>query len=222
MLLPAPTETGRNQLFPAPLVVYKVGGSLLDLPGLADLIESTLAQRSGCGALLVAGGGAAADVVRDWDRRHHLGDETAHDLAIEAMGLTELLLSRLIPALRPVRNRRQLIEAVARRQTGLLCAGCFLRWGESTGFPSLMRSWRVTSDSIAAWTARLLEADELVLLKSVPVPAGRSFEEAARAGLVDLEFPRQAASLPRVSWLNARGVPTEITPWQPPPASGAA
>ena len=36
-------------------------------------IRAVLAQRMQHAALLVAGGGAAADIVRDWDRQHRLG-----------------------------------------------------------------------------------------------------------------------------------------------------
>ncbi|MSR60709.1 MAG: uridylate kinase [Planctomycetaceae bacterium] len=203
----------REPSFETPLVVYKVGGSLLGLPGLVALIESIISQRPGRVALLVAGGGAAADVVREWDQAHRLGDERAHELALDAMRLSQSLLERLMPTARLVRNRRQMATAAARRERGILCADCFLRWGESTGFPPLPHSWRVTSDSIAAWTACLLEADELVLLKSIPVPVGQTFKQAAQAGLVDQEFPAQAAPLRLVNWVDGHAASPEIRSW---------
>ncbi len=67
------------------LIVFKLGGSLLDLPDLALRVRQVIGQRSNSSALIVVGGGAAADAVRDQDRQHNVGDERAHWLAIEAM-----------------------------------------------------------------------------------------------------------------------------------------
>jgi hypothetical protein len=57
--------------------------------------------------------------------------------------------------------------------------------------------WEVTSDSIAARIAQLLEADELVLLKAA-LPTTHDLAAAAQTGFVDTYFPRVAASLHRV------------------------
>lgn len=200
-----------------PLVVYKLGGSLLDLPGLAEVIRAIVTHRQAASALIVVGGGAAADVVRDWDCRHHLGDDTAHDFVLQAMRLNEALLQTLLPELRAVRSAKQVALATAAGAAGLLCAHCFLGWAEASGHPALPRTWTLTSDSIAAFVAGILNADELVLLKSVPAPINATFDEAARAGLVDDHFPRYAQSLPRVSWANCRSVSPEIHPWQTTP-----
>lgn len=200
-----------------PLVVYKLGGSLLDLPDLPEVIRSIVAHRPAAGGLVVVGGGAAADVVRDWDRRYHLGDDTAHDFVLQAMRLNEALLQRLLPELRPVRSAKQVALAITAGARGLLCAHCFLGWAEASGHPALPRTWALTSDSIAAFVAGILNADELVLLKSVPPPLEATFDQAARAGLVDDHFPRYAQSLPQVSWADCRAVSPEIHPWQTPP-----
>src|SRR5690348_6554608 len=69
------------------LIVYKIGGSLFDLPQLPLVIRRVLAQRPDSSPLLVAGGGRAADLVREWDSVHELGDDVAHALALEAMDL---------------------------------------------------------------------------------------------------------------------------------------
>ncbi|MBW3540464.1 MAG: hypothetical protein KY476_09345 [Planctomycetes bacterium] len=51
------------------VVVYKLGGSLLTLPGFEQRLERLLASRpEDERPLVVVGGGAAADVVREWDR----------------------------------------------------------------------------------------------------------------------------------------------------------
>ena len=164
--------------------------------------------------MLVVGGGATADVVRAWDHTFGLSPEDAHWLAIEAMGLNEALIARLLPDVRVARSARQVTAAVADGRPALICADCFLRWGEATGLTPLPRSWKVTSDSIAAWTARALGAGELVLLKSAPLPVDLKTDEAATAGLVDDSFPEIAGSIPRLSWLNARAKPSRIETWR--------
>lgn len=56
-------------------------------------------------------------------------------------------------------------------------------------------SWDVTTDSIAARVALVHGAERLVLLKSVDVPSGTPWEEAAARGWVDAHFPKVAAEL---------------------------
>src|SRR5437879_808895 len=141
---------------PSSLTIYKIGGSLFDLPELPQIIHQVLAQRPGHSALLVAGGGAAANIVREWDRLHHLGDDAAHALALEAMDLSTALLAHFLPQARLVRSERQVRMAARDGAISLLCADCFIKAAEAQGHPSLEHTWRVTSDSIAAWTARVL------------------------------------------------------------------
>ncbi|HEY3967924.1 MAG TPA: hypothetical protein VGM05_25400 [Planctomycetaceae bacterium] len=200
------------------MTIYKIGGSLLDLPSLAAVINHLLARTAPSPALLVVGGGTAAQAVRDWDQAHHLGDDAAHDLAMAAMDLTSLLLARLVPKLRPVRSVQQVRMAADDGVVGLLCADCFIKSSEAQGHSSLERSWRVTSDSIAAWTSRVIGAPELVLVKSVPLPVDISLADAARARLVDEAFPALAQRLPAIGWVNARSQPLLVEHWIGPPA----
>jgi aspartokinase-like uncharacterized kinase len=197
-----------------PLIVLKIGGSLLDLPELPEVFRAVLAQRPQHAALLVAGGGAAADVVRNWDSVHSLTEVAAHELALEAMNLSGGLLSRLVPGLREVRSVQQVRAAAADNVVGLLCADCFIRSAQAQGHSPLEHSWRITSDSIAAWTARVVSAAELVLLKSVPLPQRISLDDAARDGLVDECFPEIAASLPAIGWVNGRAGRPIIENWR--------
>jgi aspartokinase-like uncharacterized kinase len=198
-----------------PVVVFKIGGSLFDLPRLPDVIRQVLDQRPGIAPLLVAGGGAAADVVREWDRVHQLGEESAHALALEAMDLTASLLARFFPEARLVRSEQQVRMAAADGAISILCPGCFLKAAEAQGHPPLEHSWQVTSDSIAAWIAGVLAAPELVLVKSVPAPRGMTLAAAARAGLVDESFPAETANLPVIGWVDARATHPEIETWHP-------
>jgi aspartokinase-like uncharacterized kinase len=151
------------------MTVVKVGGSLFDHPG---LLPGLRAWREGIDGpmLLVPGGGAMADVVRQWDRVHRLGDETAHRLAVRTMAVVG-----------------ELLESVPE------CAvfDCATIFNEA----ELPRSWAVTSDSIAARVAATERATRLVLLKSVDVQAATPWPEAAARGWVDDYFPTIASGL---------------------------
>jgi hypothetical protein len=69
----------------------------------------------------------------------------------------------------------------------------------------LPASWDVTSDSIAARIARLLNARELVLLKScLPPEQAATTEFRAQSDYVDRGFRRFAAELPRIRFVNLR------------------
>ena len=110
--------------------------------------------------LVVPGGGAAADVVRDQDERFGLRPSTAHWMAILAMDQFGLLLADLTPGAKVVRT---LDEARARLEDDgvvVLLPSEPLRRADP-----LPHSWSVTSDSIAAWLTARAGARLLVLLK---------------------------------------------------------
>ena len=79
------------------LAVVKVGGSLYDLPDLGPRLQRWLNHVPANDVLIVPGGGPAADVIRDLDRIHHLGEENAHWLALEALRLNAHFIARLLP-----------------------------------------------------------------------------------------------------------------------------
>jgi hypothetical protein len=68
----------------------------------------------------------------------------------------------------------------------------------------LPRTWDVTSDSIAARLAALLDADELVLVKSC-LPTGELTPGVvAQRGYTDRYFPRAVAGVRVVRCVNLR------------------
>jgi aspartokinase-like uncharacterized kinase len=186
-----------------PLVV-KVGGSLLTwppLPGrLADLLHEHRERRP----ILVVGGGPAADLVRDLDWVHNLGEPVAHALALRALDLTAHALAALLPVLLVVDRIEEIAPCQASGRIPTFAPRRFLDAEDIESPDPLPHSWSVTTDSIAARLAIRLDASGLLLLKSAPAPVPATRAEAARLGLVDPAFERIAASLGAVSYSNLR------------------
>ncbi|MEI8019373.1 MAG: hypothetical protein WCH39_14305 [Schlesneria sp.] len=194
-------------------VIFKLGGSLLTLPGLAEKLWTVLGQFSDKKRLFVIGGGASADVVRDWSRIHQLSDETAHWLAIASTDLNRQFIETLL-SLRSVSDREEATRLWAVDSSPLLL-DChrFVREEEAQSGEPLPHHWNVTSDSIAGWTAFCWPADELVLLKSVPMPVNMTDLDASDRDLVDPYFPHIAKYLRKISWCNLRATQIVIEPW---------
>jgi aspartokinase-like uncharacterized kinase len=194
-------------------VLFKLGGSLLTLPGLADKLRFVANRRSQKKRLILTGGGASADVVRDWSQVHQLNDETAHWLAISSLDLNRQLLERLLQW-QSVSSREDAVRYWS--EDGLPLFLDFSRFAKAeeanTGEP-LPHNWDVTSDSLAAWTAIRWPSAELVLLKSVPAPLGLTAQEASDRSLVDPYFPQLAKQLERISWCDLRAPSIVIEPW---------
>lgn len=194
--------------------VWKIGGSLLSLGDLPQRLQPWLqqARQSGTRLLLIAGGGPAADLVRDWDRQFELGEVRAHHLALESLSLTARLLEELLPGTRCIGSRA---AAEACWQAGSTAIGSPLELLDELadqGQAAAFEDWQFTTDSIAAWIAGHWRADRLVLLKSVDLPAGDP-TQAASAGIVDLHFPQVAAGCAEIGWINMRTPHPEFRPW---------
>lgn len=185
------------------LVVVKVGGSLLNWPELPIQLNQFLDRMTSTQILLIAGGGKAADLVRDFDRIHMLGEAHAHILALHSLDLTAHSLAAVLPRLQVVEFVTQLDDLWAKGEIPLLSPRLFLGEDEASANP-LPHRWEVTTDSIAARVAVRLHARELILLKSISVEPGTSRIEAARLGLVDPFFPEAAAQFARVLFKNLR------------------
>ena len=194
-------------------VIFKFGGSLLTLPGLADKLRTVLDQCSDNDRLILTGGGASTDVVRDWSRIHQLNDKTAHWLAIASLDVNRLLLETLL-SWRSISDRQEATHRWAIESAPLLLDfNRFARNEEAKWDESLPHNWNVTSDSLAGWTALRWPADELVLLKSVPMPVNLSAQAASDQDLVDPYFPIIAKDLRKISWCNLRADQIVIQPW---------
>jgi aspartokinase-like uncharacterized kinase len=167
-------------------VVVKLGGSLAAAGTLATWLTVILDHGGGRG-IIVPGGGFFADAVRAAQRRDGFSDRAAHRMAVLAMEQYAWLLQDLAPALVAGAGIAEMRTALA--------AGDVALWLPSRMVltdPLIACDWQVTSDSLAAWLARRLEATRLVLVKSAPAPPAASAAELAALGLVDPAFPAYA------------------------------
>ena len=195
-------------------VVVKVGGSLLTWPGLRDGLSAYWQSRGARQPVVVVGGGGAADLVRDLDRIHGLGEDRSHHLALRALDLTARLLASLMPGHEVVECPDELASVWDAGRIPILSPRRFLEADADRPDP-LPHTWEATTDSIAARVADRLGAAELALLKSAPLPPGTDLASAARLGLVDPLFPDVARGLGCVTYRNLRdpsGVATRLPP----------
>jgi 5-(aminomethyl)-3-furanmethanol phosphate kinase len=158
------------------LAVVKVGGGLAARPDDLRRVAQTIGRAAARTRLVVIpGGGPFADAVRTFDTTHGLSPSAAHWMAILAMDQYAFALTDLIPGGLLVEDSAGVQSALARGSIPVLAPSRWLRAADE-----LPHTWDVTSDSLAAYLATLLGADEIVLVK--PVSGGQE--------LVDPYFTR--------------------------------
>jgi aspartokinase-like uncharacterized kinase len=190
-----------------PLVVVKVGGSLLSAADFAPRLHDWLKQQPPAVHVLIAGGGELADVLRRWDALHGIGEEASHWLCIRALSLTSSILAQVVPTAAQASQLGELIQLItsARRDhlphPVVFGLEAFLRHEEPALGPiAVPHTWCVTTDSLAARLAEVLGADGLILLKSsLPASnASANYSALAEIGYVDKYFPTIAPRVARV------------------------
>lgn len=201
-----------------PVVMIKIGGSLLDLPDLGARLWKVRTSRPDDVAAFLAGGGRTTDAVRDYQKIQRFSDDSAHWAAMHALAINTILLretfERFLPVekIPPYMGPRHTFERL--HPPGVVLAdplGFLTDRDAGERFRSLPATWDLTSDSIAAVMASELRAAELILLKSRPAPNLATRAEAVRDGGVDPLFATYAAPIERVTWINLRDDPTRET-----------
>jgi len=165
------------------MIVVKLGGSLAK----AQTVRGWLAvlERGKGRAIVVPGGGAFADAVREQQARLHFSDRAAHRMAILAMEQYAIALADMSAEFTACAHERDMYEALARGSIPV-----WLPAAAALADSELPESWEVTSDSLAAWLARRIGAASLILVKSTAAPRPLDAVVLAERGLVDRLFPR--------------------------------
>lgn len=181
--------------------VVKLGGSLHAAANLKAWLE-VVATAPGPPRVLVPGGGPFADAIRTLQPQLGFDDLAAHRMAILAMQQYGLFLHGLEPRLALAESLEDLCAAQA---------AIWLPWRMAGMEPGLRPSWEVTSDSIAAWLARELDASGLVLVKSAVLPDdGLDLPSLVEQGILDQACATYLAPLEAPIWLLAAGEPANL------------
>jgi aspartokinase-like uncharacterized kinase len=177
--------------------VVKLGGSLFKTAHLKGWL-AVLAQTRPL--VVVPGGGPFADQVREAQTQWRFDDTCAHIMALLAMEQFGRMLCALQPGLVAVANRSQIDEVLQRGETPV--------WMPSAMVMSdagIEESWRVTSDSLAAWLCAELDMNRLLLVKSVSLQGeDHCADELARAGIIDSQLGGYLQQFNVHSWIMAR------------------
>ncbi|QDU75194.1 Amino acid kinase family protein [Bremerella volcania] len=194
--------------------VWKLGGSLLDLPELAERMRQLYAQQSpALPVVIIPGGGMFADSVRKMDQVHRLDALVSHQLALHAMRLSASLVAALLQqsVVSDLEAQQFAIQSwkQGHHEPAIQVWDVIDSW--NTQLPSIEETcgeiptdWRLTSDSIAAALAANWGAQKLVLVKSIDRPADASWDALAKDGAVDELFPQIAPYVKRIVWANLR------------------
>ncbi len=191
---------------PRRLRVVKLGGSLLESRDwqarLVNWIETLPTART----LLLVGGGPPVDAIRSMAELYHYEQEFLHWLCIDAMDISfRMAQQQLGIAWLPLRTADALRDWSTRVESalGLVHVSSFYTIANHRDLPVLLPlDWSTTSDSLAALLARIVGADELILLKSCPLDASLDWSALVRAGIVDQAFPEVASGIPRVAFVS--------------------
>jgi len=181
--------------------VAKIGGSLRAADALVAWLAAFCADRERAW-LLVPGGGAYADLVRDSQRRWRYPDAVAHGMALQAMALYASELHAIEPRL----NVCDGLAACDARPGPLLWRPARTDAASLSAVPA---DWRVTSDSLALALACRIGAEGVVLIKSARPPIDAPHVSAlAACAYVDEWLPvlMRGSAMP-VYWLCRDEVP---------------
>ena len=141
--------------------IVKLGGSLSRDARLPRWLQM-LAELGGGRVVVVPGGAAFADAVRAAQGHWGFDDLTAHNMAVLAMAQTAHMLHALEPRLVLVTDEDAIRRAQHAGQAVLWMPLSLLR-----DAPDIITTWEVTSDSLALWLARRLNAERLVVVKEI-------------------------------------------------------
>jgi 5-(aminomethyl)-3-furanmethanol phosphate kinase len=192
-------------------IVVKVGGSLFDLPELGKRLQAWWKPFKLKKIIIIPGGGQAADAVRLFDRVQQLGEERAHWCALQSLNSNSFMLDCLITEGSRAYQLADLHDNWrSGHQVQILFTHQFLRSDENNP-DHLPHSWDVSSDSVSARVAIVVNAKKLMLLKSVSIPPGMTWTEASERGYVDKYFP---TALAQAGDLEVEAVNFRL--WQPP------
>jgi 5-(aminomethyl)-3-furanmethanol phosphate kinase len=186
------------------LIVVKLGGSLHRDPMLPQWLRLLCGMGRGK-AVIVPGGGAFADLVREHQAHWGFNDLSAHNMAVLAMMQSALMMQAMAEGMmkgagerpaeggQPAASKAMVLAATPAAIRRSLRDDRVVIWLPRNWLRQQrdgMTHWGATSDSLAAALASSLGADRLVLVKSCEIQHGLDLQAQAALGVVDAEFCR--------------------------------
>ncbi|HEY2023776.1 aspartate kinase [Paraburkholderia sp.] len=162
--------------------VVKIGGSLSHDPALRHWLRE-LCEVGGGRVVIVPGGGDFADKVRQYQAEWRFDDLAAHNMCLLAMTQYALLMQGLEPDLMLASSEAKIRRTLRDGHVAVWVPTALMR-----ETPDAMSNWDTTSDSLAAWLSKMLNAERLIVVKSCPIAADDPLETLAAAGVVDGKF----------------------------------
>ena len=133
--------------------VVKIGGSLF--PNYAIELAKQLKDTS---SVIILGGGEFANLIRKYDSEMHFSEDTNHWRAIDCMDIIAKLVDDKVDSTKLAFSIDEVNEISDEGLTPIFVVSEFLRREDP-----FECSWDVTSDSIAAYVAHLLNANLLIV-----------------------------------------------------------
>ncbi len=170
------------------MIVVKLGGSFFDSLELIEWLEVLSGEGAGK-VVIVPGGGPFADQVRDAQKQHNFNDPIAHEMALHAMDQFGLFLIGMAEKHDPehkliaVNSEQQIREALKNKQTPVWLPSKQLKDNQE-----IPQNWTVTSDSLSAWLAKELKAEQLFLVKRSNIDFDQPIEVLEKESIVDTSF----------------------------------
>ena len=180
--------------------IVKIGGSMLLRTDLTTTVNQWLAAHPADQTLIIVGGGKLIDAVRELDQLHPMNQQQIHWTCVDLLTTTADFVAQMFgwPLITTPSQWKaasetpptQCLPSVIAPEVFYNQRSAPLKHVKSRDArQKLPDDWRTTTDSIAGLLSAILDADELVLLKSCPIPANMSPTQLAEAGIVDPAFP---------------------------------
>ena len=165
-------------------VIVKLGGSFAFSAILTDWIRA-LTSCAGR-VVIVPGGGPFADAVRTAQRSMGFDDRAAHLMSLLAMEQYGHALICCDDLLQPADSVERIERHLAAQRVPV-----WMPARMAAAAADVEPSWRVTSDSLAAWLSGTIGAGRLILVKHVCALSGlEQCQDLVAMGVVDEAFPQ--------------------------------
>jgi dihydroneopterin aldolase len=165
-------------------VVVKLGGSFAFSAILTDWVRA-IASCAGR-VVIVPGGGPFADAVRTAQQHMGFNDRAAHLMSLLAMEQYGHALICCDDLLQPAHSLECIERHLAAQRVPV-----WMPARMAAAAPDVEPSWRVTSDSLAAWLSGMIGAGRLILVKHVGALSGlEQCQDLVAMGVVDEAFPQ--------------------------------